>query len=159
MSDQENPYKAPDAELKEQTVPQGSEGSYTSAMALHLKQTRPWVRFISILGFISIGFMIIFAVMMIVGSGMGTGMIYGAAMAIIYLLLGLLYIVPVLYLHRYASYIGRFLSSGTTEDMETALRYQKSFWKFAGILALITIALSLIMMVVGIGGAAAGVFG
>ncbi len=156
MSDEQNPYKAPQADLKQQSVPQGSEGGFTSAMALSLKQTRPWVRFLSILGFVWLGFMVVASVAMMFGSGPAG---YGALIGIVYIVLAVLYAAPVLFLHRYASSITRFLESGTSEEMEHALGYQKSFWKFSGILALITILVAIIGTVIGLGSMAAGFMG
>jgi hypothetical protein len=65
-----------------------------------------------------------------------------AGLGLIYVLLALLYIIPSRYLFRYASAIKRALDSPSkTQPIEEALGYQKSFWKFCGILMLIMILL------------------
>ena len=57
---------------------------------------------------------------------------------VFYVLMGLLYFFPSLYLFRYASSIGSLLDGGGAREMEKALSNQKSFWKFAGILTLVS---------------------
>lgn len=122
----------------------------TPAMLEALRKTKPWVRFLSILGFLGS------AVMVLVGIGLAIfGMVAGggstdspmgpmamAGLGLIYVLLALLYIIPSRYLFRYASAIKRALDSPSkTQPIEEALGYQKSFWKFCGILMLIMILL------------------
>jgi uncharacterized protein DUF5362 len=121
----------------------------TPAMLEALRKTKPWVRFLSILGFLGS------AVMVLVGIGLAIfGMVAGggsdnpmgpvamAGIGLLYVLLALLYIIPSRYLFRYASAIKRALDSPSkTQPIEEALGYQKSFWKFCGILMLIMILL------------------
>ncbi len=110
----------------------------TRTIIQSLKQTRPWVRFISILLFLG-------AVLGLFGSlaplvagvpGMPGGSTYMAVFAC-QALFSLVYLIPALYLFKYASSIGTLVSGGGVAELETALMYQKSFWKFSGVLALI----------------------
>ena len=103
-----------------------------------LRQPKPWVRFLSILGFI------MSALMVVGGALLGLlGVVSGRAdfllLVIIYPLCGLLYFIPCVFLHRYASRISDFLSSGQPGDLEDALEAQKSFWKFMGVLSLVVL--------------------
>jgi hypothetical protein len=56
----------------------------------------------------------------------------------------LLYLVPAWYLSRYAGALGSFLQGGAVSELEAALDHQKSFWKFVGILTLISIVLAVL---------------
>jgi hypothetical protein len=121
-----------------------------AAIIAPLLASKPWVRLCSILGFISTGFMILAALsMMFAGASMGLGGAAGVGAGFFYLLFGLLYLMPSLFLFRYASAIAHADESRQPNDIAIALTHQKSFWKFVGILVLI----SLILMVLGIGSA------
>ncbi len=134
-----------------------------SSRAQHyLEQTSPWVRFISILNFVCAGLMFLLGlVMMLVGLagrlapndiGIGRsalpGAVAGVLLGMIYLLLACLYIAPGVFLSRYASAI-RFLRSNRTADaLEDAVRHQKSFWRYVGILALIGLVVAVLGLAV-----------
>jgi competence protein ComGC len=119
----------------------------TWGMIEALRGTKPWVRFLSILGFIVAGFMVVMALGM-GGFGLYTTSRSGAeglilvGLAFFYLLMGILYIFPSRFLFRYASAIDEALHvKAKSGAVERALRHQRSFWKFAGIMALVTLLL------------------
>jgi Family of unknown function (DUF5362) len=137
----------------------------TAGMIESLRQTKPWVRLMSILGFVGAGFMVLLGLFMILAGVVGGtmsrsmgGALGGAPMlfmGVLYLLLAALYVYPSLLLFRYASAIGRALGGETVSGVEDALEAQKSFWKFLGITALIVLVLYAVLFVVLI---VAGVF-
>jgi hypothetical protein len=136
----------------------GSVSSLTPRAQQYLEETRPWVRFISTVIFVGAGFMVLMGVGLVafsvfgglaarnttrlgaLGSAIGAGML-----ALVYVVLAFVYIAPGVYLARYASAIKRLRVNGTAAGLEDALKHQKSFWRFAGILT----AIGLIMAVVG----------
>ena len=130
-----------------------------------LRQTRPWVIFLSILCFLGCGFALLLSLgMFAIGAAMPAAMaggkgppFSGALLGLVYLPFAFLYIYPGIKLWSYGSAIGRLLASRSTGDLEDALRHQKSFWKFSGIAAIVTIALY-VLLVVGlvVAGVAAG---
>ena len=113
-----------------------------------LAATKPWVRLMSVLGFISAGFMILAGLgMMLAGmatSDLGSGQ--ALAIGLLYPVFGLLYIVPSAYLFRYASRIGDYLRGGQEIQLELALDSQRSFWKFVGILTVIGMVVAVLGM-------------
>lgn len=117
-----------------------------------LKQTRPWVLLMGILCFIGAAMTIViglvFAVMMAFGGGGPFGVSMGIAAACLYLLMGVLYIFPGVFLVRYANKINTLLSAPSTEALEAALIAQKSFWKFVGISVLALFGLYLVIIVI-----------
>jgi hypothetical protein len=126
-----------------------SGGAITNGMIASLGGTKTWVLLIGILLFIGAGFMVIAGLgMMAGGAAFGAqgsgGMI--AVMGLLYIVLALLYIFPGIYLVKYSSAISRLVASGQTTDMESALDYQRKFWKFTGIIACIM----LVFFVIGI---------
>jgi hypothetical protein len=151
----ENPYDIPGTEsVGRQFVP---TEIYLSSMAQQfLNQTRPWVRFISVMLFISAGFLILSALIMI-GTGaafMGQNRFSSPMNALgpavvggFYLILSLLYIAPGIFLHRYAGTITLLETSRTAQMLEDALKHQKSFWRYTGIVTLIAMILVAILII------------
>ncbi|MDJ0986930.1 MAG: hypothetical protein QNJ26_15430 [Desulfobacterales bacterium] len=112
-----------------------------------MRATWPWTRFLSILGFIGTGLTIL----------AGLGMIIGESiipvsektpplllMGILYILSSVIYLIPSIWLSKYATAISAFLKAGDAIELGKAIAYQKSFWKFIGILTLISIGLALV---------------
>lgn len=125
-----------------------------------LRQTRPWVLLFSVLMFIVAGLMFLGGLAM-AGIGLigGRGAMSIAAIGgVVYVLGGMLYFFPALYLGRYGSRIGSLAVTRRTDTLESALEAQKSFWKFLGVATLVVIGLyvALIVVVLIIGVAAGG---
>jgi hypothetical protein len=145
--DGHNPYASP--VFTGQTI--AMDGSVVPLLVIQeLKRTKPWVRLISVLMWI--GCVLILAFLLIssmeqlsMGSQMlmkgdiaeGLGTMTGVA---IFIALGAaLVIYPTLKLTKYASNIGRLVESQSFTDLCAALREQRRFWKFHGILSIIYI--------------------
>lgn len=119
-----------------------------------LNQTRPWVRFMSVMIFIGAGFMALGGVMTsIVGLNPGTSVpvettgnpllgnfVYWGLFC---LFMAVLYVFPGIHLSRLASAIKTLESGRAGTDLEKVLKYQRSFWRYVGILT----AFSLILLV------------
>ncbi|HET6884526.1 MAG TPA: hypothetical protein VFI31_30510 [Pirellulales bacterium] len=132
-----NPYQSPAA------ASTASATSWATAIVIeHLTATRPWVLFISIVGFVVAGLMVfgglLFGVFMVVSGGASP---VEGAIAIFYPFFGLLYFFPSLYMLRYARRIRELSLSHQVADLEAALAAQKSFWRFCGIALAIILAL------------------
>ena len=63
----------------------------------------------------------------------------GFAVGFLYLIMAFLYVPPGIYLSCYASAIKTLQSTGTSEALEKALKYQKSFWRYVGIITVISL--------------------
>lgn len=126
----------------------------TPLMIEHLRATKPWVRFMSIMMFISVGFMflagLVLMFMPLPAAGRMPGM---GAIGILYFVLGGLYLAPAYFLHQFASAIQNLLQGGGDVAMETALGSQKSFWRFVGILTLVIICIYALVFAFAIFGA------
>ncbi len=135
-----------------------SQGAVSAEAVQALRQTRPWVLLISVTGliFTCLGFLgaLVFVVAGLAGfsgssgrvGGMETAMMLG--MAAVYAVVLVLYLYPLIKLFKYARAISALSKTGASADLENALRQQKSFWKFVGILFL------LVIVIVVVGGAA-----
>jgi len=116
-----------------------------------LNATRPWVKFLAIMGFIGIGLMVLAGLVMTFAFSMiptKPGMPqFGPAIGIIYLIFAGIYLMPTLFLYRYSKAIAAIPSAGQGA-LEEALKNQKSFWKFMGIVVLIIVCLELLVLVI-----------
>lgn len=131
-----------------------------------LRESAKWCMFLSIVGFIFIGLMVILGAFMAVamnsipddpyGGAMGSPMAANPVLAmkayfgIIYIVLALLYFFPVYYLYNYAKGTKKALESGNSEVLSTALVNLKSHHKFLGIMTIIMIAIYILIFIVGI---------
>ncbi len=129
----------------------------------HLGQTRPWARFLSILFFIGSGFaMLMGSAFIILGAarrflpaGEGNleaiaGTVGSVAIGLLYIALGFINIPLGVFLSRYASSI-RFLEANpSSQALEDALKQQKFFWRYTGVLAIIGLILGVIAVMLGV---------
>ncbi len=143
-----------------------AEGVLSQLAQKYLGQTRPWVRFISVLVFAGAGLMVLagagmIALVAVGGSAMGSragfGVISAVAVGFFYLMLACLYIAPGVFLHRYAAAIKTLQATCTAGALEDAFRHQRSFWRYVGILSAVALALTVLgltlMLAAGIIGA------
>ena len=134
------------------------EFSVSDNMLESLRATRPWVKFLAILGFIVCALMALVSLAFLGGASKMPGPMAGVGpmLGVLYLLLVLLYFMPCLYLYKYAGAISR-IPEGGQAAMEDALARQKSFWKFIGILTAIMLVCELLFIVFGVVAAVSGV--
>ncbi len=115
-----------------------------------LRATRPWVKFLAIVGFIICGLMALVSLAFL-GAGSMKGPLagIGPTVGVLYLLIVLLYFFPCFYLFKYAGAIARIPENGQVA-LEEALARQKSFWKFVGILTAVVLVLEVVILVASI---------
>ncbi|NOY23910.1 MAG: hypothetical protein GXO70_10435 [Acidobacteria bacterium] len=126
----------------------------TGAMIESVKGIGPWTRFLSVMGFISVGLMIIAAAGMLgislfaggLGGNTPAGMII--AISALYVIIAILYIFPSLYLWNTAGAVVRMKKGDIVGGMETALAKQKSFWKFIGIMMIVLLVMYPVFIIV-----------
>ncbi|WP_394776449.1 DUF5362 family protein [Flavobacterium sp.] len=107
-----------------------------------LRETAKWAYFLSIVGFIGIGLLMIGAVFagaflatmgsVIPGAG-AMGSSFGAIMGVFYFILAAIYFFPVYYLFKFASNAKKAFRDNDTEALTNSLEYLKSHYKFIGI--------------------------
>lgn len=101
-----------------------------------LGETRPWVKLMAVLAFIMVPLMLLAAV----GVAMATG--FKNAASFLPLMIGVLVYVPAaVFLWKYAGSIRQLQNGGGQVALEAALRSQKSFWKYLGILACVMLSI------------------
>ena len=103
-----------------------------------LAQTKPWVRFLSVLGFIGTGLAVTF---FLVSGFLGVGAPGPMELIIMAPMCVLFYLIPSVLLWKYANRINDFLGSANPGSFSVALIAQKSFWKYVGITAAVVLVL------------------
>lgn len=136
--------------------------SLTDRGEQYLEQTRPWVRFMSVMMFIGAGLLVLLGISLMLAGLAGhfssttgglvplPGSIGGVILGMVYIVFSVLYIAPGVFLARYASAIKLLQSNRTAEMLEDALRHQKSFWRYLGILTVVMLFVGLLVMVLSI---------
>lgn len=118
-----------------------------------LKETAKWGYFLSIIGFVFIGIMVLFAIFMgaflsklgsMGGSSMGNPISVmgnmGGFMAVIYLIIAFIYFFPVYYLFQFSSKAKIAFKSNDNHKLNESFQFLKSHYKFMGIMALIMVS-------------------
>jgi hypothetical protein len=118
-----------------------------------LRATKPWTRLLSILGFIGTGLTVLIGLGIILGrnflpvSPKAPPLVF---LGIFYILTSVLYLVPSIWLSKYSSAIASFLKGGDSVQLAKAMAYQKSFWKFVGILVLVSMLFAIVGIIAAI---------
>lgn len=127
----------------------------SESMLESLQRTRPWVKFLAILGFVFGGLMTVAGLMMSVAFSFipakaGFPHFFGPVFGVLYIIMAIFfYVLPCLYLLRYGSAITRIPESGQAA-IEEALQQQKRFWKYMGIFAIVVLVLYVFFFIGGI---------
>ncbi|WP_395740824.1 DUF5362 family protein [Prosthecobacter sp.] len=151
-----NPYSAPGANLY--GSPGGTSDAVATSTIAALAGTKPWVRFLSVLMWIGVVFMLLGALALGAMSMMGLAKQSSSAanplggaqfmvLAVLYGVMSFVYIYPALKLWKYANRIGSLVSTRTVADLDSALNEQRSFWKFIGIMTILLLSLYLIIII------------
>lgn len=119
-----------------------------------LKETAKWAYFLSILGYIGIGFVVLvaifagtlFAFMGNMTHEMGAfGSLGGTFITVLYLMLAALYFFPVYYLNKFATNAKTALRDNDSESLSTSLEYLKSHYKYIGIMTIVVFGLYILI--------------
>ena len=165
MSDLLNPFESPET-LAVPVKSPVAQGSLTETMLIHLKEASPWLRFVGILGFIGSGFTVLTGVSLFsLSSQLGElwyqvpgvdqiGYSFRAVLTgVIWMLCiggAVLLFFPSLFIYRFGEKIRSYIRTGTEQDLESAFRNNRSFWKFIGILFIVELAFIPLLIIVGI---------
>ena len=130
----------------------------TNAAKNFLKETAKWTKFLAIIGFILIGLMLIIAafsttIFNLLGTmqpGMPANL--GLTMAVTYLVLAIIYFLPVYYLLQFSMKLKKALSTKNDETLAKAFEMLKSHYKFIGVFTIITLSLYTLLIVVAVMG-------
>lgn len=129
----------------------------TDFIKLDLVEGAKWAKFLAIVGFVSIGLMLVGG--LFVGSSMSalsgaTGAMSGALLVALYFLIAGLYFYPVYALYKFAKNIKLAIEHNNNNAFATGIRYLKGMFKYMGIITVIFLSLYALLFMFGILGAA-----
>ena len=152
--------------MEEHSITENLEMKLNESAKDFLKETAKWAYFLSILGYVGIGFIVLaglfadtlFSAMGKMNPAMSSmGSSFGIVMTVIYLLIGALYFFPVYYLNKFASNAKIACATNDSDKLTISFQYLKSHYKFIGIMTLVVFSLYLLMIIGAIiGGVAMG---
>lgn len=136
-------YKDIDEEVMELQLNDSAKG--------FLREAAKWAYFLSILGYIMIGFFVVFAlfagvIFSSVGQMMPMGQMgmfsssFGMIITFFYLLIAALYFFPIYYLNKFASNLKLAFKNNDSVTLGNSFEYLKSHYKFIGIMAIVTLS-------------------
>lgn len=149
--------------MEEQNLLSTNEEKKTSGLTISntaindLSETGKWTKFLSIIGFIFSGLIVIMgffagSIMSLIPNGQIDNMFNGIGIIIggMYILIGLLYFFPSWYLFKFSQKIKKALSTQNNNDLNlnAAFKNQKSFYKFWGIYMIITIGIYVLLILI-----------
>jgi len=137
----------------------------------HLAEAAKWAKFLSIMGFIFCGFIVLVGIFF--GSFISmftpryggnspyndiatTSTAFGTTMAILYIAIALIYFFPCLFLFRFATKMKTALASNDQEVLNTSFLNLKASFRFIGIIMIVMLAFWVLALIVGLLGAATG---
>jgi hypothetical protein len=146
----ENPYAAPVSDVA-RVGPLDEDRVVTPQILEAMVQTRPWVLFLAVLGFVATGICLLVALATFSFGTFARIPIGGAGFAAaLYLLTGALYGTMSLHLWRYAASIVLMREGYGVHALTDALRHQRAFWRLAGIVMVAMVVLWTFAIVVGV---------
>lgn len=128
--------------------------SLSKSAIVFLEETRKWTNFLSILGFIGIGIMVVFglfagAIMSTMSNTLGAPVdAFPGFFGFIYIIMALVYFFPVLYLYRFGAKLKVALKTHDNTMLTLALENLKSHYKFVGIVAVIMLSIYLLTFLI-----------
>lgn len=139
----------------------GSDLVITESAKMHLRESAKWAKFLAILGFVALGIMVIASLIMLVaGTALSSASpvpmgIPFTMIGIVYLIMAVLMFFPTYYMLNFANKFKSAVNSSSQSDLDSGFEYQKSYYKFVGIFTIIVLSLYVLMLLIGIAGAAA----
>lgn len=126
--------------------------SLTTGSKMFLKESAGWTKFISIVGFVFLGLLVIVALFAgsLIGAAMessGMAMMGGAFITALYLAMAVLYFFPIYYLFQFSSKMKAALREQSSDLLQQAFENLKSHYKFMGIFLIIVLGLYAIVLV------------
>ena len=126
------------------------EITLTSGAKNFLRETAKWGKFLSILGFIALGLMLMGS--FFIGAFYNTTpqadimpFDLGIVVTLIYIVVALIYIFPIYYLYQFSAKMKEALISKDDAVLVTAFEMLKSHYKFIGVFTIITVSIYLLI--------------
>jgi len=126
----------------------------TTEIGEQLKRAGGWAMFLSILGFVAVGFMVMAGVVVSIVFAALPGDLTNALpfpsflLGLIYLVFAAVYLIPVLYLFRFSNGIKKAVQQSDQDQLGKAFTNLKAHYRFFGILTIAMIVLYFVFLFV-----------
>jgi hypothetical protein len=136
-----------------ETTAGGGAIEFTPNSVGYLGEMRRWTLFLSVIGFIFIGLVV---VMSLFTGGMMRAILPmgGLLVTILMLILALIYFFPIYFLFKFSAVSKEAIGTNDSLKLEEATRYLKRFFKYIGIMTIVLLCIYVIGIIVGGLGAA-----
>lgn len=128
--------------------------SLTPVSQENLLISAKWGKFLSIIGFVFCGFLVIggFTVsMFLTTSGFGEGMPFMQYLGFIYILFAVILFFPCLYLLKFSNKMQEGIRSSNQESIDVSFANLKSMFKFYGVVTVVVLGFYALIFLFGIG--------
>ena len=122
-----------------------------------LKEITGWTYFLSIIGFIFVGLLVLIAVFASSIYNMAMAQLsqespfdVGLFMTAVYLIVALIYFFPILFLFKFSKRLKSALKSKDNVELASALEMLKSHYKFVGVFTIIVLSLYALAIIAGL---------
>lgn len=133
-----NPYQPPVSAYDGNYTNPDARAVVSDSIVASLRKTRPWVTLIAVLSFIAGGLMVLAGLINMTQSFMA---------GLVSLMFAAIYLLPGVALIRYSKAIDKLLHGGGVSELEQAVDAQASFWQLAGIITLVSMALTVVAVI------------
>lgn len=125
-----------------------SELRITYNSSLFLGQIGKWTLFISILGMITILFFILcgFSIGLFMPDNIPNVGLSPMGIMLTYWIIAILYVMPVYYMYNFSTNVKEAVQTKNSQILETAFANLKSYYKYIGILLIISIVVSILSL-------------
>ena len=163
MSDSENPYASPQTEI----VPENKlidRPLLNDTMTGYLKEASPWLRFLGIIGYINCGILVLACIGSFAGMreisalwdaipdigalGDTFTSIFSASLGMNFLVFAVLFFFPSRFVYNFGAKIRSYFQNGKEQELELALKNNRTLWKYMGIITIISLAMIPILIVI-----------
>ncbi|WP_339917502.1 DUF5362 family protein [Yeosuana marina] len=142
--------------MEEKSVFESFELEVKDEIKGYLSEISKWSYFLSIMGFIGVGLMVLAGIFIGFFSGLNNlagssntlyNLGYSMGIGLFYIVLALIYLFPVIYLFRFSKRVKSALKLNSNEDFRIAFLNLKSHYKFMGIFVIVIISIYVLILI------------
>ncbi len=142
--------------MEEKSVFESFELEVKDEIKGYLSEISKWSYFLSILGFIGVGLMVLLGIFVGFFSGLNSlggssntlyNFGYSMGIGFFYIVLALVYLFPILYLFRFSKRMKSALKLNNNEDFRIAFSNLKSHYKYMGIFVIVIISIYILIII------------
>jgi hypothetical protein len=110
----------------------------------------PWMSFLGVVSFVVCGFLLIAGVVIMLTGNRLYSIPGGATVGLIYIASSVLCFFPARFIFLAGSKLRSVRAGGGADTLEAALQNSKAYWKFSGILTIVSLGLAVLLVIIAI---------